>query len=151
MAEYAKNTTVGSDASRAEIERILTRWGADEYAYMMSRDKAQIAFTYKGMRVRFILPLPDRMDREFTHHSRGKRTDSAAAAAYEQAVRQKWRALALVVKAKLEAVESDISTFEQEFYAHLVLPSGQTVFEATAQQVSRMVESGDRGPLMLEA
>jgi len=151
MATYAANTEVTSDKSRAEIERILTRWGADEYAYMMKATQAQIAFSYRGMRVRFVLPLPDRNANEFTHHSRGKRTDSAAAQAYEQAVRQKWRALALVVKAKLEAVESEISTFEQEFYAHLVLPNGQTVFESTAHQVATMIQTGDQGPLMLEA
>jgi hypothetical protein len=150
MAEYAKNTTVGSDTSRAEIERILTRWGADEYAYMMRATEAQIAFSYRGLRVRFTLPLPDRNDHEFTHHSRGQRTSTAAANAYEQAVRQKWRALALVVKAKLEAVESEISTFEQEFYAHLVLPSGETIYEATAAQVDRMLTTGARGPLMIE-
>lgn len=150
MATYAANTEVSSDKSRAEIERILTRWGADEYAYMMSRDRAQIAFTYEGLRVRFVLPLPDRDNREFTHHSRGARTASASNAAYEQAVRQKWRALALVVKAKLEAVESGISTFQEEFYAHLVLPNGQTVFESTAGQVDTMIRTGKSGPLMLE-
>lgn len=150
MAEYAKNTTVGSEASRAEIERTLTRWGADEFAYMMKSDQAQVAFSYKGLRVRFVLPLPSRNDREFTHHSRGVRTASARDNAYEQAVRQKWRALALVVKAKLEAVESGISTFEEEFFAHLVLPSGQTIFEATAIEAAQMMQSGDRGPLMIE-
>lgn len=151
MATYAANTEVTSDKSRAEIERILTRWGADEYAYMMKATQAQIAFSYRGMRVRFVLPLPNRNASEFTHHSRGKRTDSAAAQAYEQAVRQKWRALALVVKAKLEAVESEISTFEQEFYAHLVLPNGKTVFESTSHQVATMLNTGDQGPLMLES
>lgn len=151
MGTYAANTEVSSDKSRAEIERILTRWGADEYAYMMSKDRAQVAFTYNRLRVRFVLPLPDRNSPDFTHHSRGKRTPSAAEGAYEQAVRQRWRALALVVKAKLEAVESGISTFEQEFYAHLVLPNGQTVFEATSEQAGIMMATGDRGPLMLES
>ena len=151
MGTYAANTDVDSGRSRAEIERILTRWGADEYAYMMRSDSAQVAFSYRGMRVRFSLPLPDRNSTEFTHHSRGRRTQSAADAAYEQAVRQKWRALALVVKAKLEAVESEISTFEQEFFAHLVLPNGRTVFESASQQVESMIATGHRGPLMLEA
>lgn len=150
MAEYANSTTVSSENSRAEIERILTRWGADEYAYMMRATEAQIAFSYKGLRVRFTLPLPDRNSKEFTMHSRGARTASAAQAAYEQSVRQKWRALALVVKAKLEAVQSGISTFEQEFYAHLVLPSGETIFESTSAQVDRMLSTGSRGPLMIE-
>lgn len=152
MGTYASNTEVSSDRSRAEIERTLARWGADSFAYMASRTQAQIAFEYDGKRIRFVLPLPDRSSREFTLTPTGKsRVKSAADAAYEQAVRQKWRALNLVVKAKLEAVESGISTFEQEFYANLVLPNGQTVFEATIPQVVRAIRTGNQGPLMLEA
>lgn len=152
MTKYASGTDVSSDRSRAEIERTLARWGADSFAYMTTRTQAQIAFEYEGKRIRFALPLPDRDSREFTRTPTGKsRVASAVAAAYEQAVRQKWRALALVVKAKLEAVESGISTFEQEFYANLVLPNGQTVFEATLPQVVRAIHTGDRGPLMIEA
>jgi hypothetical protein len=152
MGTYAANTEVSSDKSRSEIERTLTRWGADEFAYMTSRTQAQVAFTYKGTRVRFALPLPDRTSHEFTRTPTGKaRVASAADAAYEQAVRQKWRALSLVVKAKLEAVESQISTFEEEFYAHIVLPSGRTVFEETNVAVQNMIATGNRGPLMLES
>lgn len=152
MATYASNTEVSSDRSRAEIERTLERWGADSFAYMTNRTQAQVAFEYEGKRIRFVLPLPDRDSREFTMTPTGKlRVGTAAAAAYEQAVRQKWRALNLVVKAKLEAVESGISSFEQEFYANIVLPNGQTVFEATIPQVVRAIQTGDRGPLMLEA
>lgn len=152
MGTYASTTEVSSDRSRAEIERTLSRWGADSFAYMSNRSQAQIAFEYDGKRIRFVLPLPDRDDRAFRLTPTGKpRAQAAAATAYEQAVRQKWRALNLVVKAKLEAVESGISTFEQEFYANVVLPSGQTVFEATAPQVAAMISAGDRGPLMLES
>lgn len=151
MGTYAANTDVTSDRSRAEIERILSRWGADEFGYMTTRGQAQVAFSYRSIRVRFILPLPDRDSPEFTRHSRGVRTASAAESAYEQAVRQKWRALALVVKAKLEAVESQISTFEEEFFAHIVLPNGSTVYQSVSGEVQRMIAAGDRGALMLEA
>jgi hypothetical protein len=151
VTTYASKTDVSSDRSRNEIETTLRRYGADEFGYMSGRDRAQVAFSYKNLRVRFVLPMPDPQDREFTHHSRGVRTASARDAAYEQAVRQKWRALALVVKAKLEAVESGISTFEEEFFAHLVLPGGQTVFESVAGQVDSMIASGRPGSLMIEA
>lgn len=151
MTTYAANTTVPSEKSRAEIETTLARYGATHFAYMTSPDSAQVAFQYGNRKVRFSLALPNRQDRDFTHHARGARTASAAADRYEQAVRQKWRALALVVKAKLEAVESGISTFEQEFFAHTVLPSGRTVFEEVAPQVERVIETGAAAPLMLEA
>jgi hypothetical protein len=152
MATYANKTEVSSDRSRQEIERTLARWGADSFAYMTSRGHAQVAFEYDRKRIRFVLPLPDRLSAEFARTPTGRpRARAAADEAYEQAVRQKWRALSLVVKAKLEAVESGISTFEQEFYANLVLPNGQTVFEATMPQIARAIDAGDRGPLMLEA
>lgn len=151
MATYAAGTDVSSDRSRTEIERTLTRWGADSFAYMTGRGQAQIAFEYAERRIRFALPLPDRDDPQFRLTPTGKtRAAAAREAAYEQAIRQRWRALALVVKAKLEAVEAGISTFEQEFYANLVLPSGETVYEATAQRVGEAIESGARGPFRLE-
>lgn len=151
MPTYAAGTDVPSDKSRTEIEKTLARWGADSFAYMTNRESAQVAFEYEGKRIRFTLPLPDRASREFTLTPTGKtRAATAAEQAYEQAVRQRWRALALVVKAKLEAVESGISTFEQEFYANVVLPGGRTVFEATAPQIERALQQGARGPLTLE-
>jgi hypothetical protein len=131
-------------------EATLARYGASHFGYMTSPTGAQVAFQYAGRQVRFVLELPDRQDREFTHHARGARTKTAAAERYEQAVRQRWRALALVVKAKLEAVEAGIATFEQEFFAHTVLPSGRTVYEDMHETVARVIASGDRAPLMLE-
>lgn len=141
---YAADTTVSSDRSRAEIERILTRYGADEFAYATRRDMAVIQFSAEGRTIRFTVPLPDRDSREFTHTpTRGtRRTAGQAAAAYEQAVRQKWRALALVVKAKLEAVESGIVTFEQEFLPHILLPGGGTVYDQVRPGIAASYESG---------
>lgn len=151
MPTYAANTEVSSDRSRAEIERILARYGASHFGYMSEPTRALIAFRMGGRQVRFIVPLPDRNAREFTHTPTGKvATTTAAAAKYEQAIKQRWRALALVVKAKLEAVESGIAEFDQEFYAYTVLPSGRTVYEETSEQVKTMIDTGMPGRLMLE-
>ena len=68
--------------------------------------------------------------------------------AYEQAVRQRWRALALVVKAKLEAVEAGISIFEREFFSDIVLPDGRTVGEYVLPQVEESYRSGLMPPLL---
>lgn len=134
---YAAGTDVSSDRSRAEIERTLTRYGARAFSYGWQDDQAAIQFVAHERRIRFVLPLPGRDDREFTLTPTGRdRSRSAAEQAYEQAVRQRWRALALMVKAKLEGVESGIVSFEDEFLAHTVLPSGRTVAEEIAPQVS---------------
>lgn len=150
MAKFAETTTVTSEKSRAEIEKILTRYGASGFMYGWQSTHALLAFEMAGRRVKFALPLPDRKDREFTHTpNRGtKRSDSQAEAAYEQAVRQKWRALALVIKAKLEAVESGITEFEEEFLAHIVLPNGNTVGQFMLPQVESAYDTGDMPPML---
>ena len=151
MSTYAASTSVSSEKSRAEIEATLGRYGASHFGYMTSPTGAQVAFQYADRQVRFVLELPSRQAREFTMTPTGReRSATAAAEAYEQAVRQRWRALTLVVKAKLEAVEAGIATFEQEFFAHTVLPSGRTVYEDLHETVTRVIASGDRTPLMLE-
>jgi hypothetical protein len=148
MTRYASSTDVSSDKSRNEIERILMRYGADQFMYGWQNESAVVAFRANDRRVRFILPLPSRVDREFTHHSKGMRTADAAARAYEQAVRQRWRALALVIKAKLEAVESGISEFEDEFLANIMLPTGETVGEWMRPQVAEAYRVGTMPPLL---
>lgn len=150
MSRYAENTSVSSEASRAEIERTLARYGADQFMYGWNQGQAIVGFIANGRQVRFMLPLPDRNSKEFTHTpERGlRRTDSAIAAAYEQAVKQRWRALALVIKAKLEAVEAGIVTFEEEFGMHFMLPNGQTVGEWIEPQLAKAY-AGSTMPALL--
>lgn len=131
---YAANTTVTTEASRAEIERTLRRYGAQSFAYGWDQKGAMIEFGHQGRRIRFVLPLPDRTSEEFTHYTRGttyktkhRRTPEAAEKQWEQACRQRWRALSLCIKAKLEAVDAGISEFEDEFMANIVLPDNSTV------------------------
>ena len=64
----------------------------------------------------------------------------------EQEERTRWRALLLVIKAKLEAVESHIATFEDEFLAHTLLPNQQTVAQYIGPQVAQMYETGRMPP-----
>jgi hypothetical protein len=135
---YAETTSVSSEQSRMSIERVLTDHGADTVAAVTGRGEARIMFEMAGRRIMFRLTLPDRNAREFTHTpSRGTpRSTTARAEAYEQAVRQRWRALYLVIRARLEAVEAGIETFEDAFLAHVVLPTGETVGEATAPAIA---------------
>lgn len=150
MGRYAENTHVDSDRSRASIERTLSRYGASGFMYGRSDERAVIAFEVSGRRVRFTLDLPSPDSSEFTRTTTGRVRKSAAQVerAYEQAVRQRWRALDLVIKAKLEAVESGISEFEEEFLAHIVLPGGQTVGQWILPQVDRAYVTGTMPPLL---
>lgn len=148
-SRYASTTQVTSYKSRDEIERTLSRYGATAFAYGWTGPRASIQFEANGRRIRFVLPLPGRD--QFKHTPTGRaRTASSAESAYEQAVRQSWRALALVVKAKLEAVEAGITTFEEEFLPHTVLPSGKTVAEELLPQVEHAYAVGSVDRLQIE-
>lgn len=149
-ARYAAQTSVSSAASRDEIERILTRYGADQFMYGWTEGGAMIAFRAQGKQIRFVLSMPDRNAPEFiyTPAKRLRRTEDEASKAYEQAVRSRWRALALVIKAKLEATEAGISVFEEEFLAHIVLPNGRTVAETALPAIQQMYEVGTMRPLL---
>lgn len=70
------------------------------------------------------------------------RTDSAARDLWEQACRQRWRALALAIKAKLEAIASGISEFEDEFGMWMVLPDGSTVRDHVKPAVAVAYDTG---------
>lgn len=154
MSIYAKDTNVSVEKSRAEIESILTRYGASAFAYATNAGKAMIQFQADERRIMFVLDLPDRDAPIYTRY-RGlewakKLPTDLALKKWEQACRQKWRCLALAIKAKLEAVESGISTFEEEFLAHIILPGGQTVAHHMKPAIEDAYKTGRIPPMMLE-
>jgi hypothetical protein len=145
---YAAGTEVSVEKSKAEIERILMRYGASAFGYATEEQRALVQFKARGRFVRFILPLPDPKEERFVYFMRAgrntwrERGESSHREAYEQGCRQVWRALALVTKAKLEAVEAGIATFEDEFLAHTVLPNGETVSAFIQPQIDEAYRSG---------
>ena len=135
MSRYANGTSVPIDRSKAEIERTLTRYGAEKFAYMSEQDRAQIAFQFKGRAIRMKLDLPRPND--FAKTEKGRpRPPAAQVSECDKAIRQKWRALLLVIKAKLEAIEAGVSTFETEWLPWVVLPNGRTVAEHIGPQIA---------------
>lgn len=142
MSRYAKDTSVSVERSRAEIESMLIRYGADEFASGWRAGEALIGFQYNGMEIRFSLPLPARKDFLVTPARGFRRSESAAHEAWEQGCRQRWRALALVLKAKLEAVEVGITTFETEFLPHVMMPGGQTIAQVLVPRLEQLSSQG---------
>lgn len=136
MAKYAEGTSVPIERSQAEINKVLTKFGADQLAQASSQSPPAVlmGFRVKGRLIRFHLPMPE------VKSYRG--TPLQIEKEYNAECRRRWRALLLVLKAKLEAVDSGITTFEQEFYAHTVLPNGMTIFESTNKEVTRALEHG---------
>jgi hypothetical protein len=155
MGKYAANTEVSEEKSRAEIEGILRRYGAQAFSYGWEEDRALIAFRAHSRHVRFEIAMPKGDEEVFWKYKdrygyERTRSETAALNEYYQARRQRWRALALVVKAKLEAVDSGISEFEEEFLAHIVLPDGSTVGSRIRPHIERAYVDG-KMPLLLLA
>ena len=131
MSRFAENTNVSPDRTEAEIRSVLRRYGATQYVSGWDLSAAMIGFTKGNRTVRFVLDMPSKNDKSFTRTPTGRirRNPNSVDEVYEQALRQRWRALLLVIKAKLEAVEAGIATFDEEFSSYIVLPGGQTVGE----------------------
>lgn len=150
MGKYAERTSVSVEKSRSEIEQVLDRYGADAFRYSRREGLAMIEFTAQNRLIRFTLPLPLRD--EFAETPTGKpRAANVALKAWEQACRQRWRALCLAIKAKLEAVESGIAQFEQEFLAYVVDPAtNRTISEVILPQIEKSYASGEPKQLLLD-
>ena len=114
---------------------------------MYEGNVAAVMFAMAERRVRFTLQMPDRAEFRYTNHTPPReRSQKAQDDAYEQACRQKWRALLLVIKAKLEAVESGISTVEAEFLANIVLPDNTTAGDWMIPQIDEAYRTGEMPP-----
>lgn len=152
MTRFASKTEVPIEKTRAEIEATVRRYGADAFISGWDGDRAMVQFRSAGRYVRLTMKLPDREAKEFTTYRQGSttfaRVEGQAKKLWEQASRQRWRALLLLIKAKLEAIESGIVTFEEEFFSHVVMPDGGTVYEHAAGKVALAYESGTMPPLL---
>jgi hypothetical protein len=140
--KFADKTTVPIDRTKSEIEQILIRYGADQYqvASDWSTNRFAIQFRCQSRMIRYLVEMP---------HAGQYRTK----AAHAQAERSKWRAVMNIIKAKLIAVDAQISTFEEEFLANVVTPDGQTVADLICPQLAVARERGEmpRGLLALPA
>lgn len=148
---YASTTEVSTARTRAEIEDLLLKYGASRFGFMTHPDRGEVAFEFEEPLIRITVPLPHQDDDEFkwtNHSTRRQRDGQARRKAWEQACRSRWRALLLVIKAKLEAIEVGISTFEHEFLAHIVTGNGRTIGEQIIPQIENAIASGGGIPLL---
>lgn len=148
MGMYASETVVPIERSKAEIERTLTRYGAQEFVSGWDHARAVVMFRMEDRRIRFFLPMPNRENYLRGPGGKQKRTEQQVEAAIAQAQRQRWRALALAIKAKLEAVASGITSFESEFLAHVVMPNAQNFGEWARPQIAESYAAKKMPPML---
>lgn len=149
MPKYAKDTTVSTSNSLNEIDRIVERWGASQFLYAKDEKQVTVMFTMNNRRIKLSVPLPCKDDNAFKKIRGGSLvTNEFSPDKYDQAVRQRYRALVLCIKAKLESVDSGIETFEDAFLAHIVLPDGGTVGQVLKPQIEQAYLTGKMPPLL---
>lgn len=130
---YAEDTKVPVERSRMEIEHLLAKAGADQFLSGWEHEKAMIGFRISGRYVRMYLPL-----------------EAKARQNPDQVARSRWRALGLVLKAKLEAVNVGIVTLEEEFLAHIVMPDNRTIGSHVLPRIAEAYKTG-KLPALLPA
>lgn len=134
MAAYAATTRVPVDRSRAEVQKLLRRYGATRVAEAWLPGRAAVQFELGGLVAKIEVPMPTAAEVQKSLKKR-RPTEAALRRAHDQAERQRWRAFVLLLKAKLESVAMGVVTFEREFMPHLMLESGSTVAEAMERAI----------------
>lgn len=156
---YAEGTQVSVEKSKMELDTLLGKHGATQRMIGVDEDqgRAIVLFTLDGRQVRFEMRLPS-LARYLIPDSPPRGWDSWteerqyqwARKQHEQAQRQKWRAILLVTKAKLELVADGMSTVEREFLSDIVLPDGRRVEQLLAPALEQAYLSGEMPPLLPE-
>lgn len=125
MVRFAQKTQVPVERTKTAIDALLRKYGASEYVSGWDHHTGRcfVQFTMDSCRVRMNLLIP-----------------TNATAVYE---REQWRALFLVTKAKLVAVEAQISTFQEEFLAHIVTKDGRTIGERMMPALEAAAAEGE--------
>ena len=146
---FAEGTRVPIETTRMELERALRAYGADAVVIGWDGPTSTIAFRIQGRHVKYVIQRPERSESVISSSPSGKpRPAHAIPEAIAAEHRRRWRALLLIVTAKLELVASGDSDFEDEFLSRLMLPDGTTVREWMVPQIDAAYQTGRMPALM---
>ncbi len=147
IRRYAEGTTVAVEQTRIEIEQMLLKHGATGFMNGYSQSQgAMIICEMDGLRLKFDIPMPTEADVK----SPGRRTAAQLKGAMDREWKRRWRALHLIVKAKLEVTATGERTLEHEFMADVLLPDNiTTVGQAIAGKL-RLAAAGGELPGLLQ-
>ncbi|KQM65769.1 hypothetical protein ASE75_05935 [Sphingomonas sp. Leaf17] len=146
---YAEKTTVAVEKTIADIITLLKRAGAIRIMQFDEPERFTIQFSMRDRMVRFRVAHPEidampKVNGRNQSYTRAQRIEIA-----EQVKRARARALMLVIKAKLESVESEVETFEQAFLANVVMHNDETVYERIAAPIAEEYRVGGTKMLMI--
>ena len=143
---FAEGTTVDVSRSQEQIKKLLGEHGCKQFmlAEGQTPDGRTIGiiqcFIYERM-IKYQVEYPSA--KPFVRDGRGHRlTSDQVHRRQEDEWKRKWRALQLIIKAKLEIVLSGDSTFEREFMADICLPDGGTVGDHMTDRIADAYATG---------
>lgn len=116
-SNYVRGASVTAAASQSEILEMLAGSGATGLRCTSEDGRAGISFASGGRQYRIVVVLPRSSDESLQPAGAGHAPKTA-----HEGARQRWRALAVLIRAKLDAVASGIVTFDQEFLAYALSP-----------------------------
>lgn len=154
---YAKGTKTSIDNTEQQIKTMLRKAGAEAVAIFEDGTRAVIAFHLSDRAIQFRLPLPGRFEDRFVyrrvnqHGGLAENTAATRDSLWVQASRERWRALHLCIKAKLESVEQNIETFDEAFLAHVQMPDGETVGDKVLPEMQAQLAGKPPRPLLMLA
>lgn len=150
---YAENTSVSVERSLIEIVSLVKKAGAARVAQMEDVRALAIQFFLTDRMLRFRVPLPVAEDMPVRDSGNNRYIDIPLAARQKKADairKQRARALLLVIKAKLESVESGVETFDEAFLPNIVMSDGLTVWERVGEPLALEYQTGKSMPFLLE-
>lgn len=100
---YAVKTAVPIERSRAEIEKLIQKYGADQFVSGWNANAATVGFRMENRFVQFRLPLARQCVRKWDREQNRYIGEDVSQEKAAQINRARWRALVLVLKAKLES------------------------------------------------
>ena len=107
-----------------------------------------VQFKMAGRPIKLTVEDPDPSDFKTTDAGR-TRKKSFIDTAVDRELRRRWRALVLIIKAKLEMIEGGGSTVDREFLADIMLPGGTTLGQHIAPQLEEAEKKGKMPQLLL--
>lgn len=167
---YAEGTVVSVAKSQQEISTLLTNAGAAPMGFQFHDDHAIVAFTLTTktpevkkdgvitqvanerkthVMMRLELPARAKFAKKKVHGWMQDCSSEEQTKRWEQACRERWRALVLVLKAKLVSVESKVETVEEAFLAHLVVNDAGRSRRFADVIVSQMIAHQNGGGRLL--
>jgi hypothetical protein len=142
MSKYAEGTEVTAERSKAEIERLIARYGGDLISFGWRNERAAVVgFRWRERMIKFEVAMPD--PKEFQRTGRNiRRNPAQLKAAVDGETRRRWRVLLIRLKVKFETVESEWELFDEEFLPNMLLPDGKTVGQWMQPQLEQAYLSG---------